>query len=214
MKKLVESIKSKPYIGWIIFACSMAVVFGLGILAASITERRAEIGTLYANKKVEIEGINAKSEEWGINYPREYNTWKKTKEMNFSSKHLGNTTEDVLESRPEMVLLWAGYAFSRDYSAPRGHMYAIEDVTHTLRTGTPDHDHKDMQPSTCWACKSPDVPRMMHEKGVEEFYKAAWSAHGSEVVNPIGCADCHDPQTMNLTITRPALIEAFERQDS
>ena len=125
MKKLAESIKSKPYIGWIIFACSMAIVFGLGILAASITERRAEIATLYANKKVEIEGINAKNEEWGINYPREYNTWKKTKEMNFSSKHLGNTTEDVLESRPEMVLLWAGYAFSRDYSAPRGHMYAI-----------------------------------------------------------------------------------------
>ena len=212
MKKLAESIKSKPYIGWIIFACSMAIVFGLGILAASITERRAEIATLYANKKVEIEGINAKNEEWGINYPREYNTWKKTKEMNFSSKHLGNTTEDVLESRPEMVLLWAGYAFSRDYSAPRGHMYAIEDVTHTLRTGNPDHDHNDMQPSTCWACKSPDVPRMMHEKGVEEFYKAAWSAHGSEIVNPIGCADCHDPETMNLTITRPALIEAFERQ--
>lgn len=34
---------------------------------------------------------------------------------------------------------------------------------------------------------------------------------GAEVVNPIGCADCHDEKTMNLTITRPALIEAFER---
>ena len=132
--------------------------------------------------------------------------------MDFRSKHLGNMTEDVLESRPEMVVLWAGYAFARDYTAPRSHMYAIEDVTHTLRTGTPDENTKDMQPSTCWACKSPDVPRMMQEKGIEEFYKAAWSEHGCEVVNPIGCADCHDPQTMNLTITRPALIEAFERQ--
>jgi nitrite reductase (cytochrome c-552) len=34
---------------------------------------------------------------------------------------------------------------------------------------------------------------------------------GPEVVNPIGCADCHDNETMNLTITRPALVEAFER---
>ena len=212
LKKLAEAIRRKPIIGWGIFAVVMVLVFMLGLLAASITERRAEITTLYNNKKIEITGINTNSEEWGINYPREYDTWKKTKEMDFRSKHLGNMPEDVLESRPEMVVLWAGYAFSRDYSAPRGHMYTIEDVTHTLRTGTPDHEHKDMQPATCWACKSPDVPRMMHEVGIENFYKASWSQFGSEIVNPVGCADCHDPKTMNLTITRPALIEAFERQ--
>ncbi len=211
-KKLSESIKNRPVIGWAIFAFVMVAVFMLGLLAASITERRAEIATLYANKKIEIEGINPKNEEWGINYPRQYDTWKRTKEMNFTSKHLGNTKEDMLESRPNMVVLWAGYAFSRDYNAPRGHMFAIEDVTNTLRTGTPDHEHKDMQPSTCWACKSPDVPRMMEEKGIEDFYKASWSHYGADIVNPIGCADCHDPQTMKLTITRPALIEAFERQ--
>ena len=212
LKKLSESIMRNPLIGWGIFIVVMVGVFVMGLLAASITERRAEIATLYANKKVEITGINAKNEEWGLNYPREYDTWKKTKNMDFRSKHLGNVTEDILESRPEMVVLWAGYAFSREYTAPRGHMYAIEDVTHTLRTGTPDCENSDMQPSTCWSCKSPDVPRMMQEKGIEEFYKAAWSEHGSEIVNPIGCADCHDPQTMNLAITRPALIEAFERQ--
>lgn len=69
-----------------------------------------------------------------------------------------------------------------------------------------------MQPSTCWTCKSPDVPRLIHEHGIAEFYKAPWSVFGDEVVNPIGCADCHDPITMNLTITRPGLIEAFARQ--
>ncbi len=212
LKRVAELIRRKPIVGWGIFAIVMVAVFILGLLAASITERRAEITTLYANKKVEIKGINAKNEEWGLNYPREYNTWKKTKEMDFSSKHLGNTPEDVLESRPEMVVLWAGYAFARDYSAPRGHMFAVHDVTATLRTGTPDHDHNDMQPSTCWNCKSPDVPRMMHEKGIAEFYKEGWSENGDEIVNPIGCADCHDPETMNLAISRPALIEAFERQ--
>ncbi len=211
-KKLAELISRKPSVGWAIFAIVMVGVFILGLLAASITERRAEVATLYANKVIEITGINAKSEEWGLNYPREYNTWKKTKDMDFSSKHLGNTPEDVLESRPEMVVLWAGYAFSRDYSAPRGHMYTIEDMVNTLRVGSPDENHADLQPSTCWTCKSPDVPRMMHEEGIAEFYKAAWSAHGCEIVNPIGCADCHDPQTMQLAISRPALVEAFERQ--
>ena len=32
---------------------------------------------------------------------------------------------------------------------------------------------------------------------------------GDEIVNPIGCADCHEPENMNLHISRPALIEAF-----
>lgn len=212
LKKLTEAIKRKPIIGWGIFAVVMVGVFLLGLLAASITERRAEIATLYNNKKIEISGINPHSEEWGENYPREYNTWKKTQEMDFRSKHLGNAPQDVLEQRPEMVVLWAGYAFAMDYSAPRGHMHAIEDVTETLRTGCPDNGVGDMQPGTCWTCKSPDVPRMMHEVGIAEFYKAKWSQWGSEIVNPIGCADCHNPKTMNLTITRPALVEAFERQ--
>ena len=35
---------------------------------------------------------------------------------------------------------------------------------------------------------------------------------GDEIVNPIGCADCHEPENMNLHISRPALIEAFARQ--
>ena len=209
-KKLAESIKRRPIIGWGIFLVVMAGVFMLGLLAASITERRAEIVTLFNNKKVDIEGIESRNELWGENYPREYNTWTKTADMDFSSKHLGNKPEDVLESRPEMVILWAGYAFSRDYSAPRGHMHAIEDMRATLRVGTPDAETPDMQPATCWTCKSPDVPRMMHEVGIETFYKSKWSAFGDEIVNPIGCADCHDPKTMNLAISRPALVEAFE----
>lgn len=209
-KRLSEAIKRKPIIGWGIFLVAMVCVFLLGLLAASITERRAEIATLYNNKKVNIEGIESRSEIWAENYPREYNTWKKTLDMDFRSKHLGNMQEDILESRPEMVILWAGYAFSRDYSAPRGHMHAIEDIRNTLRTGTPDEHTPDMQPATCWSCKSPDVPRMMAEVGIANFYKERWSAFGNEIVNPIGCADCHDPQTMNLTITRPALVEAFQ----
>ncbi len=125
----------------------------------------------------------------------------------------GSQSVDVLAQRPEMVVLWAGYAFSREYASPRGHMHAIEDVTKILRTGHPGVDGaKDMQPATCWACKSPDVPRMMQAVGVDSFYRSSFSSMGSEIVNPIGCADCHDPETMSLHISRPALVEAFERR--
>lgn len=212
-KKLSEAIKRHPIIGWGILGIVMVGVFLIGLLAASITERRAEIATLYNNVKVKITGIEPHNEIWGENYPREYNTWKKTAETDFRSKHMGNGVQDVLEERPEMVILWAGYAFSRDYTTPRGHQHTLDDIRNTLRTGTPGmNGMKDMQPATCWTCKSPDVPRMMHEQGIAEFYKQPWSADGSEIVNPLGCADCHDPETMNLAISRPALIEAFQRQ--
>lgn len=51
----------------------------------------------------------------------------------------------------------------------------------------------------------------MQEKGVGEYYKANWAKWGNEIVNPIGCADCHDARTMELHISRPALREAFAR---
>jgi nitrite reductase (cytochrome c-552) len=51
----------------------------------------------------------------------------------------------------------------------------------------------------------------METRGVAEFYKGTWETMGHEIVNPIGCADCHDATSMNLRISRPALIEAFER---
>jgi len=212
LKQLTEKIKQKPNIGWGIFFAVMAAVFILGILAASIAERRAEKAALINSRKVEITGIESRNEIWGENFPREYNTWKKALNMDFRSKHLGNTFEDALAHRPKMVVLWAGYLFAQDYKAPRGHMYAVEDVRTTLRTGSPDENTKDIQTASCWTCKSPDVPRVMQETGIENFYKTPWSSLGGQIVNPIGCADCHDPKTMSLTITRPALIEAFERQ--
>lgn len=209
MKKFYE--KHKVALMWALFGGTVVAVFLLGLLAASVTERRAEIATLFNNKRVEIKGIEARSRIWGENYPREYETWLKTKETNFESKHNGNISKDVLEQRPEMVVLWAGYAFSREYTTPRGHNHAIEDVVNTLRTGAPMTEDQNMQPSTCWTCKGPDVPRMMAEVGIEKFYSAQWSHFGSEIVNPIGCADCHNPDDMNVTISRPALAEAFER---
>lgn len=117
---------------------------------------------------------------------------------------------DVLEEDPRLVVLWAGYGFSKDYSQGRGHYYAIEDIHNTLRTGAPKGEGDGPMPSTCWTCKSPDVPRLMNEIGVTEFYSGKWADKGHEVVNPIGCADCHDSKTMKLQITRPALVEAFE----
>lgn len=189
-----------------------AVIFGLGALTYSIMERRTESLILSQNHK-DIQDFEGRNVLWSEPFPREYQSWKQTSDTTFRSKYMSSAADDVLEERPEMVILWAGYAFAKDYKAPRGHFYAVQDVRHTLRTGAPATDTTHgPQPATCWTCKSPDVPRMMQQIGIKEFYASSWAALGTDIVNPIGCADCHDPKTMNLTITRPALVEAFQRQ--
>ena len=183
-----------------------------GLCVSALMERRAEVASIFNNRKNVIKGIEARNELFKDDFPREYQTWTETAKTDFESEFNGNIAVDALEKRPEMVILWAGYAFSKDYSTPRGHMHAIEDITASLRTGAPVNPTDGPQPSTCWTCKSPDVPRMMEALGVDSFYNNKWGAMGAEIVNPIGCSDCHDPETMNLHISRPALIEAFQRQ--
>ncbi len=200
-----------PWINWLLFFATIVVVFFLGLLASSITERRAEKEYVY-KPTLEIADWEPRNAIWGANYQREYQSYLGTLDTNFRSKYNGNAMIDMLAVDPRLVVLWAGYAFSKDYSQGRGHYYAIEDIYNTLRTGGPTNDSDGPQPSTCWTCKSPDVGRLMNEKGIKEFYTGKWASLGSEIVNPIGCADCHDPETMNLRISRPGLIEAWQRQ--
>ncbi|MBK8805604.1 MAG: ammonia-forming cytochrome c nitrite reductase [Bacteroidales bacterium] len=217
MKSFSEQIKEKPWKGWILFIGTVLFVFMLGLLASLIIERRSEAVFAYAPQN-NFEGIESDNSKWGKNFPREYESYLETLDTSFRSKHNGSQTIDELQDNPRLVVLWAGYAFSKDYKQGRGHYYAIDDIYNTLRTGAPNDSVKSPMPSTCWTCKSPDVPRMMQKlskdsaNGIAEFYTGNWERWGKEVVNPIGCADCHDAKTMQLTITRPALIEAFERQ--
>jgi len=211
MKPIREIIKEKPWIGWVIFFVTLGVVFLLGLLASSVVERRAE--AVYAYRPVvDYDQFEARNEIWGKNFPLEYETYLKTSDTLFYSKYNGSGTIDMLERHPEMVILWAGYGFSKDYTQGRGHYYAVKDIRESLRTGAPIGAKNSPMPNTCWTCKSPDVPRLMNEMGIAEFYKGPWEELGDEIDDFIGCADCHDAETMNLRISRPALIEAFERQ--
>ena len=193
----------------VLFIITAIVVFLLGMLASSIVNRKNEAKYKYV-PQVEIGANEPRNAEWGKNYPAEYQSFLQTADTSFASYQGGSAMRDVLHEDPRMVVLWAGYAFSKDYSQGRGHQYAITDVQNTLRTGAPKEKGDGPMPATCWTCKSPDVPRLMNEMGITEFYAAKWSDLGAEVINPIGCADCHDSKTMKLAISRPALVEAFQ----
>ena len=83
----------------------MVVVFVLGMIAASVNERHAEVTSVMNNKKTEITGIEARNDKFESNYPREYQTWEATADTSFKSLYNGNQAVDVLEARPEMVTL-------------------------------------------------------------------------------------------------------------
>ena len=198
------AFKPKSWFYVLLFGLTAVVVFLLGLFGASVVERRSESYQLLQPVKP-IAEWEPRNEVWGQNYPREYETYKATFDTTFASLHGGSATIDMLERYPQLVVLWAGYAFSREYKQSRGHYHAVEDIRNTLRTAVE-------QPGTCWSCKSTDVPRLMNRMGPADFYKAKWQEWGKEIQNNIGCQDCHDPQSMNLRITRPALIEAYQRR--
>lgn len=203
----------KKWQGWLLFGGSMLIVFVLGLICSSLLERRAEVASVFNNRRTPMtDSIVSQNEKFKEDFPREYETWAMTEDTTFKSMYNGSQERDILESFPDIVIIWAGYAFSKNYNTPRGHRHAIEDMRKILRTGNPGiGGDGDIQPGTCWTCKGPDVPRLMREKGIGAFYGAKWSQWGSEVMNTVGCSDCHDARTMDLKPARPALYEAWHR---
>jgi nitrite reductase (cytochrome c-552) len=188
-----------------LFFLLAAVVALLVLLGFSIMERRweAQRPSMVLRPIAAFEPDNA---VWGRNYPREYETYLRTRDSESRTRHGGPFPRDYLEDYPDLVVLFAGYGFSEEYLQARGHFHSLEDVKKTKRVKKP------FQAATCWSCKSTDVPRVIDRMGAAEFYASNFHDLAGEITHPIGCQDCHDPATMNLRITRPGLREAFARQ--
>ena len=186
----------------ILFAISLIAIGLMSALLASINEKQEEKKQLLATPQ--MDRWETKNEEFRKYYPRQVDSWKQTKNS--------DEIEDMLKKHPELVVLWAGYSFSKDYNAPRGHFYAVEDSRNTLRTGGPTDDKTGPMPTACWTCKSPDVVRIMNKDGDDEYYTGKWSKYGSDIINSIGCVDCHNPETMELQVNRKYLNDALKAE--
>ncbi len=118
-------------------------------------------------------------------------------------------------AQPYLKNLWAGYHFMFEYNEARGHTFGIEDILAIDRIN--NYDEKAGLPATCWNCKTPKIPSWVEEYGDDKF----WSMNFNEFRttdkismkdNTIGCANCHDPKTMELVITSIPLQIALEEQ--
>lgn len=141
--------------------------------------------------------VEARNDRFAPMHPSQYNSWKATSEQ--------SERVDALGEDPRMVILWAGYPFAKDYNKPRGHFYALTDVRETLRTGAPKTPEDGPLPMACWSCKSPDVARVISEQGEDGYFTGKWARGGPEIVNALGCADCHNTASDDFAKGKPAL---------
>ena len=72
-----------------------------------------------AETMIKETGVESRNEAWAQHFPLQYESWKLTGES--------ERIDDMLIKKPQLAVLWAGYGFSKDYNAPRGHLYAIQD---------------------------------------------------------------------------------------
>ncbi len=184
-------------------AVALVLTFVLGMLGASILQRREEAKRQAPLLEIgDLETNSGPDSPWAINYPREYDRYKRMIESTSRTKYGGAEPRDYLKEVPANIVLFAGYGFAKGYLQARGHLNAINDVTESARI-----DLK-KTPATCWTCKSPDVVAQFAKMGPEKFYGQLFADFKGQITHPIGCLDCHDPKTMQLRITRPALVEA------
>ena len=197
---------------WLIFLGSVVLTAVIVALLVSIFEHKQEAKLTYI-KLVDIAPGEPNSDLWKPNFPREYSGYVKTmrtSELVTYSKwgrYGGSEAFSKLDKYPNLKRLFAGYPFSVEYREERGHMHALEDMLATKRLG-------DKKPGPCMTCKSPQVPQFIEKYGAERFYhtpvKTLVDSAGFKYT--IGCADCHDPQTMDLKVRRPAFVEAMAKR--
>jgi len=154
---------------------------------------------------IEIESMEPDSSQWGINFPNQYSTLQMTESNNTRTAFGGSEPFSKLEADPRLVTLFAGYPFSKDYNEERGHLNSLTDVRATKRVN-------ETTAGTCYSCKSTDNPRLWSEMGMAEYDKTLFMELGKKITHPIGCANCHEANTMRLIVTNPALDEALKAQ--
>ena len=186
-------------------------------LLVNVFERKVEAQQSYV-QLVEVTEDDTDPAKWGQNWPRQYDSYKKTAistRTRFGG-HGGSEAlpEQKIERDPWLRRMFLGYAFSIDYRDRRGHAYMLVDQEETERQTKPQsgsclHCHASVMPlyrklgdgdamkgfTGTHAISYKDLSAMLHETG---------EAH------PVSCVDCHEPGTMVLRVTRPGFINGIQ----
>ena len=199
-----------------------AIAIGVTALLVNIFQRKTEARNPFY-RVVALDENTSDPVTWGKNFPLQFDGYRRTVDQvrtRFGgSEAVPNTptqadprsvvAQSRLEEDPRLKVLWAGYAFSKDFREERGHSYMLLDQTFTER------QHVVKQPGTCLNCHASMVTAYRNAgngdmwKGFDAINQMSYFDARKLVQHPVACLDCHDPTTMALRVTRPAFIEGM-----
>ncbi len=197
------------------------IAFAVTALLVNIFERKQEA----RNPFFRVVALTDDTEDpvvWGKNFPQQFDMYSRTVDMVRTryggSEALPRTPTDAdprsvvaqskIEEDPRLKRMWAGYAFAIDFREERGHAYMLEDQTFTQR-------HQKPQPGTCLHCHASVYTAYKRlgngdiVRGFEKINPMPYAEARALVEHPVTCIDCHDPDTMQLRVTRPAFMEGM-----
>ncbi len=212
--------RTKLIVG-VALAAAVLAVLAVGLLV-NVFERKQE-GKNPFYRVVELNDEIDDPAVWGKNFPLHYDDYRRTVDQvrtRFGgSEALPKTptnrdprsvvAQSKIEEDTRLKIMWAGYAFAKDFREERGHAYMLDDQTYTERQIAAK------QPGTCLHCHaSVYVPYRKAGggdliKGFEKMNQMPFSEARKQVSHPVACIDCHAPDTMQLRITRPGFIEGM-----
>ena len=185
-------------------AAVAAATFLITMLLMNITERKQEARQSYF-ALVQLTEDTIDPAEWGKNFPRQYDGYKRTVDTE-RTRYGGSEAFSKLDKDPNLRRIFAGYAFSLDYREERGHWYSLRDQDETERT------KQRPQPGACLHCHASIIPTYRKQgggdimKGFEKVNAMHFADARKLVSHPIACIDCHDPNTLQLRVTRPGFL--------
>jgi len=194
----------------IVIVVTAALTWAVTALLMNMQERKQE-GRWQEIRVVELTEETTDPAVWGKNFPRQYDGYKRTVDT-ARTRYGGSEAFSKLDQNPVWKRFFAGYGFGVDYREERGHAYSLLDQKETLRT------KQFKQPGACLQCHGGGMKHIYEMVGEGDLQKGfakvsampleeAW-AH---VKHPIACIDCHNPETMDLRVTRPAFLNAIQR---
>lgn len=207
----------------VVLVAATGVAFAVTMLLVNIFERKQEARNPFF-RVVEITDQTEDPAVWGKNFPLQYDDYRRTVDME-RTRYGGSeavprdptpddprevVAQQKLDELPLLKRMWAGYAFAVDFREERGHAYMLEDQIFTQRQDAAE------QPGTCLHCHaSVYLPYMKAGDGdlmagFERINQLPYDEARQHVTHPVTCIDCHDPQTMQLRVTRPGFMEGIQ----
>jgi nitrite reductase (cytochrome c-552) len=217
-------------IGYVLLVVlAAAAMLGVMLLRENIATRKAEAKQVVF-KLVNLTEQTVDPAEWGKNFPRQYDSYRRTAERTGTTYGGGGSdtyAPSKLDADPRLKTIFNGYAFAIDYRVRRGHAYMLTDqretkrVTQKPQTGACLHCHAANTVAYRKAGLEAGAPGTLDDplvsptgyaqlqKGFEKVGALTYSNATQLVNHPVACVDCHDPNSMQLRITRPGFLNGI-----